>query len=233
MLTPSWVARSKRRMPTLAASPTSNRIMNGGWRSGPVRRAAAVAMALCSVSAFAQSHSGRDWDLWTASVSDTRGQTIKAYGIMRAYGADRGPIVVTELPANLTLPSAFRALLEAMLRSSPTFRRQCLRLGLAPELRVTVRPSPASSARVRATTRFVTTPEGPTAIVELLSLDDPVELIAHEIEHVIERLDGVDLRHRAGLPRTGVRMCEDGAYETTRAVRTGLLVSREVRGQVE
>jgi len=56
-------------------------------------------------------------------------------------------------------------------------------------------------------------------------------LIAHEIEHVIERLDGVDLRARAALPGTGVRLCDGGddAFETIRARRAGLAVAEEVR----
>jgi hypothetical protein len=65
------------------------------------------------------------------------------------------------------------------------------------------------------------------ATVEIKALLDPVKLIAHEIEHVIEQLDGVDLRAKAALPNTGVRLCDDGAYETTRAIRAGIAVERE------
>jgi hypothetical protein len=62
------------------------------------------------------------------------------------------------------------------------------------------------------------------------SLDDQVELIAHELEHVIEQLDGVDLHARATLPETGVRsLDEDAGFETIRAVRAGRAASEEVR----
>jgi hypothetical protein len=67
--------------------------------------------------------------------------------------------------------------------------------------------------------------------IYLSRLDDPVELIAHELEHVIEQLDHVDLPSRAALPGTGVRrtVSPDGAFETTRASQTGLRVAQEVR----
>ena len=50
-----------------------------------------------------------------------------------------------------------------------------------------------------------------------------VELIAHEIEHIIEQLDGVDLRAKSRLRASGVRRVNADleAYETTRAIVTG------------
>ena len=57
------------------------------------------------------------------------------------------------------------------------------------------------------------------------------ELIAHEFEHIIEQLDGVDLAARAALPNTGVTAFGHAAdmFETTRAQRTGLKVVSELR----
>jgi hypothetical protein len=54
------------------------------------------------------------------------------------------------------------------------------------------------------------------------------ELIAHEIEHVLEQLDGVDLPVKSRLRGSGVkRLTELEAYETTRAIVTGQRVARE------
>jgi Tol biopolymer transport system component len=62
--------------------------------------------------------------------------------------------------------------------------------------------------------------------IHLTNFDDPVELIAHELEHVIEQLDGIDLEAHA---RTGtVSKREDGAFETRRAIEIGKRVAREV-----
>jgi Tol biopolymer transport system component len=62
--------------------------------------------------------------------------------------------------------------------------------------------------------------------IHVTSFDEPIELIAHEIEHVIEQLDGIDLEAHA---RTGnVWKKEDGAFETWRAIEIGKRVAREV-----
>ena len=55
---------------------------------------------------------------------------------------------------------------------------------------------------------------------------DAVELIAHEIEHVLEQLDGVDLEAHVGSGNVWKR--EDGAFETRRATEAGRRVAREV-----
>ena len=101
----------------------------------------------------------------------------------------------------------------------------------APRLTVTISNfHPLPSDRARARTAFVSSDRGLHADVQIAPLDDQVELIAHEIEHVIEQLDGVDLRVRASLRGTGASMCENGSFETIRAVRAGLAVAREVDG---
>ena len=62
------------------------------------------------------------------------------------------------------------------------------------------------------------------------------ELIAHELEHVIEQLDGIDLLAKSRLKSAGVRACECGdqpaSFETTRAVSTGLRVAQELQRSV-
>ena len=65
-----------------------------------------------------------------------------------------------------------------------------------------------------------------TADIEILSVLDLTELIAHEFEHVLEQLDGVDLQ---ALAHTGdARQLADGAFETARAVTAGQRVAGEV-----
>jgi hypothetical protein len=55
-----------------------------------------------------------------------------------------------------------------------------------------------------------------------------VELIAHELEHVIEQLDGVDLASQITRGDTA-RSPRRGHYETLRAVTMGRRVAEEVR----
>ena len=127
-----------------------------------------------------------------------------------------------------------RSTLEAMLRRSPVFRRQCLRLAHARQVRIVLRnaqtPNYADGAAPRALSRIsVAVDGGIFAAVELRTIRDLPELIAHEIEHVLEQLDGIDLRASAGRSDTGVRLCADGSYETTRAVRIGEAVARQMQ----
>jgi Tol biopolymer transport system component len=57
------------------------------------------------------------------------------------------------------------------------------------------------------------------------SLDAP-ELIAHELEHILEQLDGVDLQAQAG--NGVVWKSGDGDFETRRAIEAGRRVAREI-----
>ena len=55
---------------------------------------------------------------------------------------------------------------------------------------------------------------------------DAAELIAHELEHILEQLDGVDLQAQAG--NGVVWKAGDGAFETRRAIEAGRRVAREI-----
>jgi hypothetical protein len=179
-----------------------------------------LANTVLAVPAFAQS------DKLIAS-------NLAITGVVRVYvRADPPPASSITLPQNLKVPPMYQPYVESMLRWSPTFRRQCLRLAHAPWLTVVLQPLPAGrSDMMRARTHFESGVDGRrTATMAIGSLDDQVELIAHELEHVIEQLDGVDLRARATLPETGVRSLEENtAFETIRAVRAGRAASEEVR----
>jgi hypothetical protein len=156
-----------------------------------------------------------------------------SFGAARAYVA--AELVTSErlsLPPNLLAAQLYRPLLESMLRGSRTFRRQCLRIANTPHLTVTLEPrSHPWPSSFRARTVISKRGTAVSATIQLASLHDQVELIAHEIEHVIEQLDGVDLRSKAALARSGVRagVGDGSAFETTRAVQVGLRVTEEVR----
>lgn len=132
------------------------------------------------------------------------------------------------LPPNLIGVAVLHPTLEKMLASSPIFRRQCRRLAAASPLRVNLlleelsrRPSHRARAAMEYRAGLLA-----SVTIHLTSFDEPVELIAHEIEHVIEQLDGIDLEAHA---RTGtVWKREDGAFETRRAIEVGRRVARDV-----
>ena len=137
-----------------------------------------------------------------------------------------------EIPSNLKISSMYRELLETMLRQSPTFRRQMLRIAGAQQLIVYLKmTAPMWPCNVRATTQFVRAGNGLLAAnVAIAPLHNDVELIAHELEHVIEQLDDVDLPARARQAHSGVYATpgEGVLFETIRATRIGQQVAREV-----
>jgi hypothetical protein len=57
---------------------------------------------------------------------------------------------------------------------------------------------------------------------------DIVELIAHEIEHVLERVEGINLLVEWRLGRSRVTLLSGGAFETGRAIDAGRRVAGEV-----
>jgi hypothetical protein len=67
------------------------------------------------------------------------------------------------------------------------------------------------------------------AFVEVPLVNSRIELIAHELEHVIEQLDEADLAAVASRRNSGVKKLVGGVFETVRASRIGLTVAAEVR----
>ena len=126
----------------------------------------------------------------------------------------------------------FQSVVETMWRQSPAFRRQCQRLAAERTLVVTlVANLTQRPAFVRASTE-VSRRDGAlsSARVVILSPNDTVELIAHEIEHVVEQLDGVAHGNPSSTTSTHA-----AGYESARAAEVGRLVAREVlanRGRV-
>jgi hypothetical protein len=137
------------------------------------------------------------------------------------------------LAEGLQIAPALRPVVVDMCRRAPTFRRQVARIAGQSGLEVTIAAGlfPATG-RTRARTAM-TRVEGllRSATIEVPTGDSllVVELVAHEFEHVLEQLDGVDLAAwvgRSGVYRVGGD-ARDGPFETERARRVGRLVAGE------
>ena len=135
------------------------------------------------------------------------------------------------LPA-LQIETALEPIVREMCRRSPTFRRQLIRLADAPGLVVTVatrRARPSSHAD--ATTRFARE-HGLLRRAEVViggaDKASLVELIAHELEHVLEQLDDVNLPQLVQGPGVSANHHQRGrSFETARAMQIGLDVAAE------
>jgi len=114
----------------------------------------------------------------------------------------------------------------ALLRRSDTFRSQCARIAAEPRVRVRIAVTSSVDGGARAQTtlrRFGAA--SLLAEVEVQFGENYRELLAHEFEHVIEQMDGVDLRREAVQGRAWE--ISSGTFETRRACLVGVQVVRE------
>ena len=133
----------------------------------------------------------------------------------------------------LRVEPALRPVVVDMCRRSPTFRRQVIRLARQPDLEVRLQPGQFSTfGRVRARSAL-TRVDGHLrrAVVEVPAGNSVLlaELVAHEFEHILEQLDGVNLAEwagRSGVYRVGANV-RDGPFETERARQMGRVVAGE------
>ena len=113
----------------------------------------------------------------------------------------------------------------ALLQQSPTFKQQCLRIATTIVLRVQVRIVPALKSS-RGETRIQRYDTGALrADVQLAFGEDYIELLAHELEHVLEQVDRVKLTEQ--LSSREAWITETGAFETRRATAIGVRARQE------
>jgi len=113
----------------------------------------------------------------------------------------------------------------ALIQSSRTFRAQCERIAGSRNLRVVVELVRALGGPRAETTIRRYEAGAVRADVRIAFGQDYRELIAHEFEHIIEQLDGVDLRSETEHGRAWV--VDTHAFETRRASEAGRRVRRE------
>jgi hypothetical protein len=134
------------------------------------------------------------------------------------------------LPPNLEFTESLRPILQRMWQYSPIFKRQCARLAQAHDLTVVIRVGQLPEHRkneATALTRISGRPGRPMRAEILLGLADLELHIAHEFEHIIERIDGVLVELMDALAIQGVDR-NGGTFETARAKETGRAVAREI-----
>jgi hypothetical protein len=130
----------------------------------------------------------------------------------------------TAIPPNIEAGVFVREMI-ALLRLSETFRSQCARLAQAPGVRVTIEIA-FNLDSGRAQTAIHRYASGAIrAEVVVLFGENYRELLAHEFEHVLEQIDGVDLRQEAAQGRAW--LLPGGVFETRRAFAMGVQVLRE------
>jgi hypothetical protein len=113
----------------------------------------------------------------------------------------------------------------ALLQRSETFRSQCERIAAVPSVRVAIALQHGATAERAHTTMYRYQAGAIKAEVFLRFGEDLRELLAHEFEHIIEQIDGVNLRNEVAEGRAW--MLTGGVFETRRAFSAGVQVVRE------
>ncbi len=133
------------------------------------------------------------------------------------------------MPINLTVDAALQDVVARMVRRSPTFRRQCARIDQTRNLIVRMREDGPRGERAYSARTVIRRHQygAIVAHVRLYSPFDAAEIIAHEFEHLLEQIDGVNLRLLSLIAGSGVTETNDGSYETRRAVLAGRRVASE------
>lgn len=133
------------------------------------------------------------------------------------------------MPKHVYVAPCLRDTIAMMLQHSPTFREQVAtlarttRLGMAIKLEASTKSQLAEATIRRFHSGLL------LAVISIHSIVDKEELIAHEIEHVREQIEGLDL---ARLARTGKGVTWTGTtYETERAINVGHRVGSEIRAR--
>jgi hypothetical protein len=132
------------------------------------------------------------------------------------------------LPASVTIQPGLEAVVQWTLENSPTFRQQCRTLEAAPHVTASVQittRSPGSTERALTTMRRDRS-GAIDARIEIRSGGDLTELLGHELEHVIEQVDGVNLERLESAGQA--HRLGNGSFETRRAIVAGQRVSGEV-----
>jgi len=132
------------------------------------------------------------------------------------------------LPQGSDIPVHCRPLLDDMWRGSATFRRQWIRVAAARvQVAITLDTSPGDRTSAHSE---ISRRAGLRVRISLRIVDrDAIALLAHEIEHVLEQLDDVDLAGALAAKVHGASATgRSPAFETRRAVVVGRVVAGEV-----
>ena len=138
------------------------------------------------------------------------------------------------LPSNIVVEAPLRPTVSNLLARSRTIRAQCVRIAAAPLTRVTIVVSVAEMGADARARSFARRYASGLLIVDVRippASGEFAELLGHELEHVLELIDGIDYRaaadsgRRTGVVRTGTH----NTFESDRAQRAGRAAAAEVQ----
>jgi hypothetical protein len=151
--------------------------------------------------------------------------------VSQGVGRAQSPGKVRAFPCRIVVERPLLQVVDDAWQKSESFRQLCRALAERRAV-ATLRPGPERSGS-RGLTQITIADDGVVVgrVAVLLGFDT-LEYIAHELEHVLERAEGMDLAGESARKGSGVWKALDG-YETQRAIDRGRQVAREVRESVQ
>lgn len=135
-----------------------------------------------------------------------------------------------QLPENIVVAPGYRAWIVDLIARSPTLRRQCAAIARSAEVRVSLDSTRRMIGHDRARTQFTRDTAGTLwATITIPMTREFAELLAHELEHVVEQIEGVNLKRMALVRDSGVREVARNVFETSRALAAGRAAAGEAR----
>lgn len=187
----------------------------------PVPHLLCPALVLCAVTNFAPQAQ--------IPVTDAQGAGRPAshLDVLWPDAIDR-PVPDPAAVGHIVVDDKLHDVLDDLLRRSPSFRRQWRVLATSQHLEVRIRlvfKSPVAASH--AATTFGTLPNGALLAETALAAGRRVpELLGHEVEHILEHLDGARVHAQHALGDASIRR-RAGTFETARAALVGRQVSAE------
>ncbi|MFO7303504.1 MAG: hypothetical protein DIU54_013905 [Acidobacteriota bacterium] len=134
------------------------------------------------------------------------------------------------VPADVEVAPVYRPVIERLVTRSPTLCAQMRRIAADDRvvLRIVVAHGLRPGACCRASTRFVRRGVRLEANVRLPASAELPELLAHELEHVVEQIEGLDLVRLSRVRDSGVYRIEGNRFETLRAQAAGRAARQEL-----
>ena len=168
-----------------------------------------------------------NYEPWRYSAHCCLVWAIVGSGWVSSEHQDRSPARIPHWPCRLVVKPTLLGVVEEGWEQSPTFRRQCRELAEASSV-VVLEWRESRESQSRASTRIGTDSTGViVAMVYVPPVTLAIELVAHEIEHVLEMVRGQDLAAQSRRRDSGVWQAFDG-FESRRAIDIGRQVAREI-----
>lgn len=136
------------------------------------------------------------------------------------------PVRISRWPCRVIAQPPVRKVMEEGWDRSETIRRQCQELATAGA--VVVLDWGASDSQSHARTGMAVQGSVVVAEVRIPPLGDTIVLLAHELQHVVEKTRGLDLEAEARRAGSGVWQAS-GGFETQAAIDVSQQVAAELR----